>query len=333
MLPSAAADRGDDIRDRPLADRAGDVPGLAEAAAARAAAHDFDRIPVVDGFQVRDDRPQRRRRQARDDPLDDRHGDFIFLRTGPLPRRDPLDCAVGAVFRGIEGRNVHAPHPPELFKRCGTGCAGLFPLAQDIHQVEDQLLALADREGIEEIRHRFGVERAVSAADNQGMMLAARGGAQGDARQVQRLKRVGVERFIWKRDSHQVEIRHRAAAFEREERHPLPPHRRLHIGPRQEHPLGERVRPRIDDLVQDGQPEVRHADVVDVREKQRDPDGGGIPILDRLVQLAAGVAAGLFHVRQDAREDAGNFGGVHGIWNMDSFAQFYRVNFFASFLS
>ncbi len=68
-----------DFIHRALAHRAGDHPGMAETAAARAAAHDLDRHAVVHGIDIGNDETGGGWRQLGDDALDHRQGRFVDL--------------------------------------------------------------------------------------------------------------------------------------------------------------------------------------------------------------------------------------------------------------
>ena len=83
------------------------------------------------------------------------------------------------------------------------------------------------------------------------------------------------------------------------------------MAPGQIHTLGEHVRLTIEDVVENGQTQVGHTQVVDVWEGQRHARGDGGPFFHDLVQLAAGVAAWLLHRGQDASQKAFDFGWVH----------------------
>ena len=73
----------------------------------------------------------------------------------------------------------------------------------------------------------------------------------------------------------------------------------LHVRPGREDALRQHVRLLIEDVVEDGEPEVRHADVVDVGVGEGQAQRRGVPVLDDGVPLAAGIAGGPCHFAQD----------------------------------
>ena len=160
----AALDHLADALDRALAHRPGDHAGLAEPAAARAAAEDLDRHPLVHR-------------------LGERHEGLLGI--GPLvevhhrvladpPRharavgRDPLDAPVGQVVDVVEARHVDAaglrePHQqPVAPARAALG----LPRADDRGDLEHDLLAVAEHRRVDEVGDRLGVERRVAAGDD-----------------------------------------------------------------------------------------------------------------------------------------------------------------------
>ena len=171
------------------------------------------------------------------------------------------------------------------------------------------LFALADEERVEEGVHRLRVEAGGAAGDDQRLIRAIRG-AQRDAGQIERGEHVGVELFVGQAEPEHVEIGQRMAGLQTVERKTHLAHRRLHVHPRRVGALGQHVGLCIDAVVQDRHTQIRHAQIVDIREDQRQPIRCGIPVFDHAVILAAGVTCGLLDERQDAVEGARD--GVRG---------------------
>ncbi len=197
------ADRGD----RPLADRPGDHPGLAEAAAARAAAEDLHAVALVDGLGDRDDRGLRVRPgvQVEQRVLAHRRGD-----AGPVGR-DPADAAVGEVRHVVELRDVDAAGRGERQQQAvaPARAAALLPLADDAGDGEHGFLAVADDHRVEEVGERLGVERRVAAREHDRVRDRPVGGGQRDAGQVKGGQQVGVAELGGEGHAEDVEGGHR----------------------------------------------------------------------------------------------------------------------------
>ncbi len=114
------------------------------------------------------------------------------------------DRAILQVMRCIELRDVHAgAAAPGLRSTCPRArhCA-----LQDIDDLVDDFLALADDKGIDEGVHRLGVHGGVSAGDDDRVPLVALRRPHRDARQVEHVERVGVERLVGQGKADQVEV-------------------------------------------------------------------------------------------------------------------------------
>ena len=187
-----------------------------------------------------------------------------------------------------------------------AGAAGVGPGADDFG---DRLFAFADEERVEEGVHRLGVQAGGAAGDDQ-RLIRPLGGAQRDAGQIERGEHVGVELLVRQAEPEHVEIGQRMAGLQAVERDARIAHRGQHVHPRRVGALGQHVGLRVDAVVQDRHAQVRHAQIVDIREDQRQPVGRGLPIFDDAVVFAAGVTRRLLDERQDAVEGARD--GVRG---------------------
>ena len=148
----------------------------------------------------------------------------------------------------------------------------------------------------------------MSPGDDQRIPGAALRREERNPAQIQDVERGGVEGLVRQGNPDNVEICQSVFALQRVERDAVFPQGGFHIRPGGEDALGEGIFTAVDDLVQDGDAQVGHAQVVQVGEDQRDADGGGIPVLDDLVEFAAGVAARFLNGGQDARQARLNFG-------------------------
>ena len=209
----ALLDHRADAGDRPLADRAGDHPGLAEAAAAGAAAEDLDAHPLVHALGERHDRRLRVGPlvEVHDGALADPRGDVV---PGALDRGDR---AVRAVADRVEARHVDAVDAGEAGQQldAAAGLALRLPRLDDVGDVADDLLAVAEDGAVDEVADRLGVERGVPTGDDDGVALVAVDGVQRDAGEVEGLEQVGVAELGGEADAEQVEVGDRRGARRR----------------------------------------------------------------------------------------------------------------------
>ena len=191
--------------DRPLPDRTGDHAGLAEPAAPGAATEDLDGIPLVHRLGQRHQRLLGYGQASRSMAvcLETRNGT-----PGVGAGTTPLDPAVGQVVDVVEARHVD---PPVRASRSSSssrppGRPSRLPRPDDVGDLQDSLLAVAEHGGVDEVGDRLGVERGVSAGDHDGSSSAAVARVQRDAGQVERGEHVGVAELGGERDAEQVEV-------------------------------------------------------------------------------------------------------------------------------
>ena len=63
----------------------------------------------------------------------------------------------------------------------------MLPVADQLYDLQDYILALADDEGVDEVRHWFRVVGAVTAGDYDCLAAASIGNQQRDSAQVQQI--------------------------------------------------------------------------------------------------------------------------------------------------
>ena len=279
---------------RPLPHRPGDHPGLAEPAAPRAAAEDLDAGALVHGLGERHERGLRVRPRVEVDG-----GALGDPSRRPVARLDARQSPVRAVGHGVERRHVAALDRGEPPEQLGAGATGGLPVAHDVGDVADDLLAVADRHRVDERRDRLRVERGVPAREDDRVLLAAPIGVQRDAREVQRGEQVGVAELGGEAHAEDVERRDGAVAVDGERGHAVLAHQRFEVGPDGVAALGQCVGALVEQLVEDLDALVGQPDLVGVRVEQRPPDIGGGPVLGDGVQLSADV----LHRLGDAREE------------------------------
>ena len=251
------ADHGPHLVGGAFPDRPGDHPGLAEPAAAGAAAEHLDVEPVVDDLD---------------------QGDELVLRVGPLGEvgdgalLDPLgDVGVAGPHRHqgrpvvldvVEGRDVDAGQLGEVAQHVVAG--GVSLAGQDGGDLPDRLLAVADDEHVDEVGQRLGVVGAVAARDHERVVVVAVLGPDGDAAQVQAVQQVRVDELGRQVERDDVERPGRAVRLEREQGQALVPEQRLEVDPGRVGAFGRRVGAFIQDLVEDLEPLVGQPDLVGI---------------------------------------------------------------------
>ena len=205
------------------------------------------------------------------------------------PLRQAGEHAFVVVVVLIEGGYVD---PPDL----GKAVEQIFPRRScrlpgfvGVDDVVDDLFPLADDKGIDEGGHGFGVEGGMTTRNNQRVLLGAVRGEEGDARQVQQIQGVRVQGLIGQGEAHDVEGPHRVLGFQSVEGDTFPAHEGFHVRPGREGPFGQGVLSLVDDVVEHGQAQVGHAQVVNVGEHQGYFNVHGGPGLHHLVQFPAGV--------------------------------------------
>jgi hypothetical protein len=280
--------------------RPGDHPGLAEAAAAGAAAEDLHRHPLVHGLGQRDQRLLRVR------PLVQVHDRVLGHpeRHAGLVRRDPADAAVGQVVDVVEARHVDVAGLGQAEQQllAAAGAALGLPRPDDVGDREHRALAVADHGGVQEVGDRLGVERGVPAGQHDRVLVGPVPGLERDPGQVQRVQHVRVAELGGEGQAEDVEVPHRPVRVHGELRDAALPHRLLHVRPDRVGPLGQHALALVEHFVQDHDALVGQPDLVGVRVHQGPADVAGVPVLDGRVELAADVLDRLLHTRQDRFE-------------------------------
>ncbi len=296
----ALLDHVADTRDRTLAHRAGDHAGLAEAAAARAAAEDLHRHALVDRFGQRDQGLLGVR------PLVQVHHGVLghAPRDAGAVRHDAGDTAVGEVLDVVERRDVHPARlrQAEEDLLAAAGAALGLPLADDPGHVEHGLLAVADDRRVDEVGDRLRVEGRVAAGQDDRVVDRAVLGLQGDSGEVQGGEHVRVAELRGEAQPEHVEGADRPVGVHRELRDAVLTHQRLQVRPHAVGALGEDALLLVEDLVEDHDALVGQTDLVRVRVHERPADVALVPRLDRGIELSADVLDGLLHMREQCFE-------------------------------
>ena len=251
---------------RTLAVGAVDHARLAETAAPRAAAGHLHSEPVVHDGDIGDHRAAR-------------EGSLIEVGQDAAPGPDPGPGPVDPLQLG------HALRAPGQIKAhlCHLG---------------DDLLAVSEHHQVEEVHKGRWIGGAGAARDHDGVAHGASTGVDRDAGQLEHAHHRRIGEFVEQGKAQQIEIPDRAVLLECGELDPLALHVGSHVVPGREDPLGPNRVHAVKDLVEDLDAGVRHPDLVDVWKGQRHPHPDRLRVLERLVHLAAQVAAGFFDVKE-----------------------------------
>ena len=142
----------------------------------------------------------------------------------------------------------------------------------------------------------------MAAGDDDGIVIGAPAGIEGDPREVQCGEQVGVSQLGREGDPQEVEGAHRAVAIDGELRDAVAAHEGLEVGPHRVGALAQRVIAAIEHLVEDLDPLVRRTHLVGIGIHQRPAHGHGVPVLADGVDLAAHVLDRLLHQGEHAFE-------------------------------
>jgi hypothetical protein len=183
-FPAGLVDHGADLGGGMFPDRTVDVACLAKPAALGAATHHLDAGPVVDDLHVGDGEP------AVVEP--------VQRQRGPLPHR---------LSRSVQGRDVHpvdSLHRPEEIL---TTAAAPLPLPDRVAQLQGRVLAVADEEGIHEVRQRLRGEGDGTSRHDQRMPLVPAGPAEGDAGKVEHVQDGGEGQLVLEGELQDIKAR------------------------------------------------------------------------------------------------------------------------------
>ena len=243
---------------------------LAKPASTVAAAQDFDGKAVMHEFAIWHDLARQgvERIEVADDALFDTCGDIRIAGSHRrVATRPPCQMIIAnRMFLDIvESRDVDALDAGKLAQDLRARRPPPFELAVPEHRLEVDLLALAHEDGIEEGGEGLGIVCARPAAKDEGVVLGALAGMQGDTAQVEELEDVRGTQLVGQGDAHEVEIAHGRIRLERCERQVMGAHEGDHVNPRQIGALAVDALVGVQTIVEYGDGLVRLADLVCVR--------------------------------------------------------------------
>ena len=214
----------------------------------------------------------------------------IFFGHGP-------DGAVTVIVNGIERRHINALDGGSgLMQEGMAGISSLLLHADvklgELHQI---ILSLANGEAVEKVCHRLRVIGAGATADDDGILLAARIGAQRDTPQQQHAQCGGIAHLIAKGDAEDIKIGDGVPRFVRPEWNIQLAHLFLHIYPRAEYALTPDIGVGVQRAVQKAHAEIGHADLVGVGKGEGEARLDLGFVFEYGTVLTARVAPGLFN--------------------------------------
>src|SRR5207245_584944 len=113
-----------------------------------------------------------------------------------------------------------------------AGAAALaLPLADEVDDLDDRLLAVAERVDVDEVSEGIGIEGTGAAADDERMRIGALFGEHRQAAEVEHVEYVCVGALVAQREADRVELRERVTGLEAPEREAFGAHDIFHVGP------------------------------------------------------------------------------------------------------
>ncbi len=204
---------------------------------------------------------------------------------------DALDAAVRKIRDVVELGYVDTAGRCEAEQQliAAAGAAFALPLADDLADLEDDLFAVTEHGGVDEVGDRFGVERRVPAGEHDRIVIGSVDCVERDAREVERRQQVGVAELGRERDAEDVERRDGSVRVDRELRDRVVAHDLFHVGEDRVGALGKDPVALVEDLVEDLHALIGQAHLIRVGIHERPAHFGRIPLLDGRVELAADV--------------------------------------------
>ena len=263
--------------------------GLTETAATDTASLDLQHHPVLSHFNKRNHRGFRIRSRC-----------YIHhhLLVDPLPgmriyRRKRGQCSVFMVGSLVEERHVD---PFNL--RCSlqvvlSGTTTFFHFLIGVQQLVVDRLSLSDIEKVKEFCQRLRIVGAGSPSDHNGVFPGPVRGVQRDPGQIQDLQDIGITHLILDGDPQEVKVPDGILGLQGEKRDLLLTHNGVQIRPGGVHPLAPYVLPAVEHIIEDLDPQMRHADLINVGKTHGKADVHLVFIFHHRVHLSADVAGRL----------------------------------------
>ena len=169
---------------------------------------------------------------------------------------------------------------------------------QGVHELVDELLRIPHNEGVEKRRYGFRVDRAGSSGDHERKNFRAVLAFQGHAPEIKKVQNVGVTHLVGKRKADHVEIGERPSGLQGQRGDAFLAHQIFHVRPGTEKSLRCRVFPAVQQMVDDPEAEMRHADLICIGKHQGESDPHGVRVLMNRSHFRAQIATRLAHSGQ-----------------------------------
>ncbi len=220
--------------------------------------------------------------------------DRLGLRHGRM-EGDEISGSTVAVLRFVERGHVDAAHGQQATQEAAATAGTAFPLPGDegICHLAHDLFALADDEEIEEVSDRLDIVDAGAATDDERHVFAALACPERDTGEIEHVEDVRIDHLVLQRESEQIASRELGMRLERVERHMALAHGFGHVRPGRIGALDRRVGALVQYIVEYGEAQVAHADLVDIRQSQGPEAVDRSMVFHRLVPFTACVAGRL----------------------------------------
>ena len=118
--------------------------------------------------------------------------------------------------------------------------------------------------------------------------------------EIEHIQHIRVDHLVLQREPEKVELCDRTAALKREKRNSPRAHLLLHINPRRIDTLCCDVRTAVQNLIENGKPEIAHADLVDIGQCKRNFAVNRRPILMHGIPFTTRIPRRFQYRLQDA---------------------------------
>ena len=175
-----------------------------------------------------------------------------------------------------------------------------FGFAVQLDDLHGHLLALAERDEVDEVRHRLAVVHCRTARDDERREVRAVGGANGQPRKIKHVQNGGERHLVADGKGNDVKLPDGVKGFQRVERDIRPAHLLLHVAPWGEAALAPHAGHVVHHAVENAHAEVGHADLVGIGKTERNAGIDPCLVLHHGVIFTADIARRFLHARQNA---------------------------------
>ena len=197
----------------------------------------------------------------------------------------------------IQGRHIDARHPGRCPQEGLPALSPLLHVTVEIQQFVVGCLSLPDIEEVKKASDRLRVVGAGPAPDHDRVAVGPVRRMKRDPGQVQHLQDVGIAELKLERKAQEIKDPHRILGFQGKQRDVVVPQQPVHIRPGRKNALTPGVLPPVEQLIQDLDPQVGHADLIHIRKAHGKADRD-LPVLVDRVHFISQIPRGLLHLQQ-----------------------------------